>query len=255
MTNPMDIDSLPCASTRPVIAIDVTLVTHNSKEHLENLLRSLATAPKELVELHLHVVDNASTDGTVECLRKLHGRFKPSFVDVSIHESQENLGFGRGHNQAAARGSSPFLFVINPDAAIAPTCFERLLAAVRQSTDDVAAWEPRQVPYEHPKVYDPVSLETPWCSGAALLLRREAFERVEGFDPKIFLYCEDVDLSWRLRGAIGGDGGTGSWRGSPLFARISRCRWRSGATCCARSPSPWRPGARRSPWSHGRSDS
>ena len=57
----------------------------------------------------------------------------------------------------------------------------------------------RQIPYEHPKAYDPVTLDTPWVSGAATLFRREAFEAVGGFDDAIFMYGEDVDLSWRLR--------------------------------------------------------
>ncbi len=63
----------------------------------------------------------------------------------------------------------------------------------------VAAWELRQIPYEHPKAYDPASLDVPWVSGAATLFRRSAFDAVGGFDPAIFMYGEDVDLSWRLR--------------------------------------------------------
>src|SRR5687767_3381149 len=57
----------------------------------------------------------------------------------------------------------------------------------------------RQIPYEHPKTYDPVTRETPWVSGAASLFRRAAFEAAGGFEPRIFMYGEDVDLSWRLR--------------------------------------------------------
>ena len=50
-----------------------------------------------------------------------------------------------------------------------------------------------------PKAYDPVTLDTPWVSGAATLFRRSAFDSVGGFDPQLFMYGEDVDLSWRLR--------------------------------------------------------
>jgi GT2 family glycosyltransferase len=74
-----------------------------------------------------------------------------------------------------------------------------LLAAAGNASDDIAAWELRQIPYEHPKAYDPVTLDTPWASAAALLIRRSAFESVSGFEPRIFMYGEDVDLSWRLR--------------------------------------------------------
>jgi hypothetical protein len=57
----------------------------------------------------------------------------------------------------------------------------------------------RQIPYEHPKDYDPVTLDTEWCSGAAVLLRTTALRAEGGFEPRIFMYGEDVDLSWRLR--------------------------------------------------------
>jgi hypothetical protein len=43
-----------------------------------------------------------------------------------------------------------------------------LLAEVQSAESKIAAWEPRQIPYEHPKEYDPITLDTPWCSGAAL---------------------------------------------------------------------------------------
>ena len=49
---------------------------------------------------------------------------------------------------------------------------------------------------------DPVTLDTVWCSGAAMLLRRSAFESVGGFAARIFMYGEDVDLSWRLRASL-----------------------------------------------------
>jgi hypothetical protein len=56
-----------------------------------------------------------------------------------------------------------------------------------------------QFPAEHPKTYDPVTLETAWASGACLGIPRQVFEATGGFDEAFFMYCEDVDLSWRAR--------------------------------------------------------
>ena len=74
-----------------------------------------------------------------------------------------------------------------------------LLEIARNDERRVAAWELRQIPYEHPKAYDPVTLDVPWVSGAATLFRRSTWDAVGGFDPALFMYGEDVDLSWRLR--------------------------------------------------------
>jgi GT2 family glycosyltransferase len=59
--------------------------------------------------------------------------------------------------------------------------------------------EARQSPREHPKTYDPKTGETTWCTGAAVLIRRNVFEALGAFDERIFfMYCEDVDLSWKV---------------------------------------------------------
>jgi GT2 family glycosyltransferase len=78
---------------------------------------------------------------------------------------------------------------------------EALLAMMRM----VAAHEGRvlveamQFPEEHPKAYDPATLDTPWASGACLAIPRAVFAATDGFDEAFFVYCEDVDLSWRAR--------------------------------------------------------
>ena len=123
------------------------------------------------------------------------------FASVDVQRSGENPGFGRGHNANAARGCAPFLFILNQDCLLEPNVLAPLLADAGRDEARVAAWELRQIPYEHPKAYDPVTLEVPWVSGAATLFRRSAFETVGGFEPRIFMYGEDVDLSWRLRAA------------------------------------------------------
>lgn len=109
-----------------------------------------------------------------------------------------NLGFGRAHNQLAKAAPSgcEYLLLLNPDALPQYDCLSKLLA-VADANPDAALIEAAQFPVEHPKGYEPASLETNWCTAACVLVRRRAFEELGGFDPLFFLYCEDVDLSWR----------------------------------------------------------
>ena len=181
--------------------VDVSVVTYNSAAHIDRLVESLAAQDCGAGSLRLVFVDNASSDGTPERLHALRAARGGAFAGFEIVENRWNAGFGRGHNAAQRYGRAPFVFVLNPDTRLYPDCLSILLRAAARAGADVGAWEPRQVPYEHPKQYDPVSMEPPWCSGAALLVRRAAWEAVGGFDKRIFLYCEDVDLSWRLRRA------------------------------------------------------
>ncbi|MFZ9015740.1 MAG: hypothetical protein ACO23O_01950 [Ilumatobacteraceae bacterium] len=119
-------------------------------------------------------------------------------VDVSTTWFGANLGSGGGSNALAALGDEDRLWVLNPDTYPAPSCASELLAAVEPR--DVAAADARQLPIEHPKSYDPTTGDTGWVSGACMMIDRVAFDAVGGFDDHFFpLYCDDVDLSWRLR--------------------------------------------------------
>lgn len=109
-----------------------------------------------------------------------------------------NLGSAGGSNRLAAGGDEPFIWVLNPDTYPSPRCLGTLLAAINDPA--IAAVDGRQLPVEHPKGYDPVTGRATWVSGACMVLRRSAFEQVGWFDEHHFpLYCDDVDLSWRLR--------------------------------------------------------
>lgn len=184
-------------------AVDLSIVTYAPElALLQQLLESLAEPTREPLRRHLLIHDNSADPrilADIETLARM--RQGSAFETVSVERSQSNIGFGRGHNANAGRGRSPFLLVLNQDCVLEPGALEGLVEAAARSAEDVAAWEMRQIPYEHPKGYDPVTLETPWVSGAAALFRRSAFEVAGGFEPRIFMYGEDVDLSWRLRAA------------------------------------------------------
>lgn len=109
----------------------------------------------------------------------------------------ENLGSAAGHNRLAALDAGELLLILNPDAQTAPDAITELARALR---DGVGIAEARQVPLEHPKDFDAYTGDTSWASTACALTPRAVFDTVGGFDSEtFFLYCDDVDYSWRVR--------------------------------------------------------
>jgi hypothetical protein len=122
-------------------------------------------------------------------------------LDARYTFFEQNLGFGKGHNRLRrASTEAERLLVVNPDALVAPHLLSRL-SRVADAHPDWGAVEARQVPIEHSKGFDSTTWETPWVTGACILIDGPSFDALGGFDETFFLYAEDVDLSWRLRGA------------------------------------------------------
>ena len=176
--------------------VDVIVVTFESSACIERCLESIRESDYPHERMNVIVVDNLSRDRTVDRVEAMQRSAPP----MRIIRNTANMGFGAANNRGAHEGRGKYLLLLNPDAELGQNTLRTLVRyAVMTEKLGFVAWEPKQQPYEHPKVYDPVTLETEWVSGACCLILREAFERVGGFDPNIFLYGEDVDLSWRLR--------------------------------------------------------
>ncbi|MGC8979250.1 glycosyltransferase [Caldisericum sp.] len=180
--------------------IDIIIVTYNSSKFVENLYKSILASNYELKKLNITFVDNNSEDDTVELLNGLKSHHK--IGDFKIIRNSKNIGYGSAINLAARSCKSNYILILNPDIEVHPVCIKTLIETAL--TDKAAyLWEPRQFPYEHPKFYHPITLETIWSSGAGFLIRKDKFEEINGFDESFFMYAEDVDLSFRLRN-IGG---------------------------------------------------
>ena len=125
---------------------------------------------------------------------------------------KKNFGFGQGHNEIALSlaNATGFYIGLNPDGFLSPWA---IAAAKTWQPTSGNVYEFRQDPQEHPKVFDPDSGHTAWVSGAAFLIEMSFFRRL-GFDPSFFMYCEDVDLSWRVRE----QGGTCIMMANALFS-------------------------------------
>ncbi|WFE30203.1 glycosyltransferase family 2 protein [Solwaraspora sp. WMMD791] len=213
--------------------VSVVIVSYNTRELilrcLTELYASLATAPSVSVTAEVVVVDNASTDGSADAVAE-------RFPQVRLVRLTDNVGFGRGVNRGALVSSGRYLLCLNPDtepvgnpvAALVdfadrhpghgmytgrtlrpdgtddnyscwglPTLWSTVGFATGLSTVlRGRAWaDPEGLPnYDRRTVR-----EVPALSGCLLLIERELFGRLGGFDPRYFLYSEDIDLSTRAR--------------------------------------------------------
>lgn len=193
---------------RPAIYIP----TFNGRERLARTLRSLAaqSRPVDVV-----VADNGSSDGTAELLRE-------EFPEVTMLAFGENLGFGRALNRAVAEHTADPVILLNNDVEAEPRFVEALLDAAAEGAEMVAGvlvqeaapglidsagvvadrtlmgfdylhGEPLEAAEKAPDPLGP--------TGGAALFRLDAFRAAGGFDERIFLYYEDLDLALRLRAA------------------------------------------------------
>ncbi len=200
--------------------IMVQIVTYNSAETIDLCLDSVLS--QRGVEFDLCVVDNASSDETVQRVQAF---------DVPIIQNNINLGYGAAHNQALARSDTPYVLTLNPDVCLESDYLLCLLEAVEQDEGvgsamgcllrtDTLGNRPYQIdstglymrrnrrqglrgeglPVQHCGTL-PAEIFGP--DGAAALYRRAMLEDIrvlgEVFDADFFLQKEDVDLCWRAR--------------------------------------------------------
>jgi N-acetylglucosaminyl-diphospho-decaprenol L-rhamnosyltransferase len=207
--------------------LSIIIVNWNSKEYVRRCIASICRNPPGLA-CEIVVVDSGSFDGCAEMLRQLYPR-------VRFIQSNTNLGFGRASNLGARQALGEVLLMLNPDTEIGPGGIDRLYAAMRQLPDagavgcrllnadgslqtscvqpfptianQVLTAQALQRRFPGVRLWTtagtyagasgPVEVEA--VSGACMMIKREVFERLDGFSAEYFMYTEDLDLCYKAR--------------------------------------------------------
>lgn len=194
--------------------ISFIIVNYQSREHLARCLASI----QKLVEINAEIiiVNNDSLP--------LESSFSDNF-QLKIIQAPKNMGFGSGVNLGAHSASGKYLFLINPDAEIVSASLQKISREFEQNKnlailgakiiderDEMQAWiagesiTPWRIIKNNLGLSQDQAIQkqknnfpVDWVSGGAMLIHKDLFQKVGGFDEKIFLYYEDIDLCRRVK--------------------------------------------------------
>lgn len=205
--------------------LSIIIVNWNTAELLVQCLRSIYAHPPDR-DFEIFVVDNASTDTSVQMVRE-------QFPQVKLLENGVNLGFAGGNNQAIRQSNGRYVLLLNPDTEMKPDALEKLVNFMKvhpqagavgarilnpDGTLQTSCYPRPTLSREfwrlfHLDVIRPYGSHdmTDWnleearevdvLLGACLLLRRTALDQIGLLDENYFIYSEEVDLCYRLQKA------------------------------------------------------
>ena len=209
--------------------LSIIIPSYNTKQVTLDCLYSIYKFTKEL-NYEIIVVDNGSKDGSVEALKK----YSQEYTNFKIIDAQENLGFGKANNLGVKNAKGKYLLFLNSDTIIFDNALKVSLDNAKELKDlgvyscrllnkdksiqpsgghfpnllNLFAWQlfiddlplvGSLIPSIHPQKSSYNSHQNlDWVTGAFMIIPKEAFEEVGGFDEKIFMYTEEIELVYRL---------------------------------------------------------
>jgi len=213
------------------IDITIIIVSYNTKELIYSCLSSIAKTPRETLTKEIIVVDNGSTDGTVEEVKK-------NFPDVTVFENKKNIGFAAGNNQGIQASRGRYVLLLNSDTEVYPETLQKMITfmddhkkagastcklVLPNGSMDPACHRGFPTPWNafsyyakleklFPKSrlfggyhqgYKDLSVphEVDAISGAFFMVRKVVVKQVGMLDEAYFMYAEDIDLAYRVKEA------------------------------------------------------
>jgi len=216
------------------ISVSIIIVSYNTKKYLQECLKSISTHLKSLRH-EVIVVDNASTDGSLEMLKRLERQKNLKLISL-----KNNLGFGAANNRGVAQAQGKYLLLLNSDTLFIEDALSQGIDFLEKQSDfaayscqlqspngstqanggffpnlkNILYWQlfiddlplfSRLIKSVHPHPYfyhQPQQLD--WLTGAFFLVSREKYCLINGFDENIFMYAEELELCYRLKRLGGG---------------------------------------------------
>jgi GT2 family glycosyltransferase len=210
--------------------LSIIIVNYNVKEFLQNLIFSIQKAAFNL-NYEIIIVDNNSEDGSVEFIRE-------KFPFIKLLVNKENLGFSKANNNALSKAQGKYILILNPDTLVSEDTFSKMIIFFETNPNAGLAGckilNPdgtlqlacrRSFPgpwtafckvtglsslFPHSRLFARYNLtylnenetyEVDAVSGSFMMITREVYEKVGGFDEEFFMYGEDLDLCYRIQKA------------------------------------------------------
>ena len=203
--------------------ISIIILNYKTKELTLSLLDSLfKNYGKEIKEETAEIIlaDNDSNDNSITVFKK-----SKHFSKIKLVENKENFGFSKGNNIAAKKASGEYLLFINSDTLVKDKGFLKMAEFLNENKKTAViggrliskngsdrapagkfynliyvfltlffSWVAPNLRFSPKKIS-----EVDWVSGAFMMVRREVFKKLEGFDKNIFMYVEDMELCFRVK--------------------------------------------------------
>jgi GT2 family glycosyltransferase len=203
------------------MTLSVVILNYNVRYFLELCLQSVIAATKDITS-EIIVVDNASDDDSCAMVQS-------KFPEIILIQNKQNFGFSKGNNIGVSKAKGDYICVLNPDTMVAEDTFKILIEFAKTQKkigaigckliDGTGRFLPeskRNLPtplvafkkmlgwsksyYAH-HLTPNQSGKIDVLVGALMLMQREVYQAVKGFDEDFFMYGEDIDLSYRIQQA------------------------------------------------------